>query len=472
LGLPAADGRPGIEPALRSSVTPTPGNPRPEVHVKRFAKSLYLQVLVAVVLGALLGHLLPETGAKMKPLGDGFIKLVKMLIAPIVFATVVTGIAKMGDLKKVGRVGVKGIVYFEILSTIALAIGLVVAKIFQVGVGMNVNPATLDAKAVESYAQGAKAQSTIDFVMNVIPKDVADAFAKGDILQVLLFSILFGVALAMVKDAGKPVLAFVDSCASVLFRIVGMVMRLAPVGAFGAMAFTVGKYGVGTLLSLGKLMACFYATSLLFVIVVLGLVMRWAGLGIFRFLRYIKEEIFVVLGTSSSESALPLMMRKMERLGCSKPVVGLVVPMGYSFNLDGTSIYLTLATLFVAHATNTPLSLGQELEILAVLLLTSKGAAAVTGGGFITLAATLSAVGNIPVAGLALLLGIDRFMSEARAITNLIGNGVASVAVSRWENELDLDRARRVLAGAVPVENEAALEEVEVSEGVAAEPAA
>jgi aerobic C4-dicarboxylate transport protein len=439
--------------------------------VKRFAKSLYLQVLVAVVLGALLGHLLPETGAKLKPLGDGFIKLVKMLIAPIVFATVVTGIAKMGDLKKVGRVGVKGIVYFEVLSTIALAIGLVVAKLFQVGVGMNVNPATLDAKAVESYAQGGKAQSTIEFVMNVIPKDVADAFAKGDILQVLLFSILFGVALAMVKDAGKPVLAFVDSCSSVLFRIVGMVMRLAPIGAFGAMAFTVGKYGVGTLLSLGKLMACFYATSLLFVIVVLGLVMRWAGLGIFRFLRYIKEEIFVVLGTSSSESALPLMMRKMERLGCSKPVVGLVVPMGYSFNLDGTSIYLTLATLFVAHATNTPLSLGQELEILAVLLLTSKGAAAVTGGGFITLAATLSAVGNIPVAGLALLLGIDRFMSEARAITNLIGNGVASVAVSRWENELDLDRARRVLDGAMPAENEAAVEAVEVSEA-AVEPAA
>ncbi len=420
--------------------------------MKRFAKSLYLQVLVAVLLGALLGHLFPAAGAKMKPLGDGFIRLVKMLIAPIVFATVVTGIAKMGDLKKVGRVGVKGLVYFEALTTVALAIGLVVAKLFQVGAGMNVNPATLDARAVEAYAQSGKAQSTVEFVLNVIPRDVADAFAKGDILQVLLFSILFGVALAMVKDAGAPVLEFVEGTSHVLFRIVGMVMRLAPVGAFGAMAFTVGKYGVGTLLSLGKLMACFYTTSLLFVLLVLGGVMRWCGLGILRFLRYIKEEIFVVLGTSSSESALPLMMRKMERLGCSKPVVGLVVPMGYSFNLDGTSIYLTLATIFVAHATNTPLTLVQELEILAVLLLTSKGAAAVTGGGFITLAATLSVVGNIPVAGLALLLGIDRFMSEARAITNLIGNGVASVAVSKWEGELDHARASAVLAGQEPVD--------------------
>ncbi len=415
--------------------------------MKRFAKSLYLQVLVAVALGALIGHLFPAFGASLKPLGDAFIKLVKMLIAPIVFATVVTGIAKMGDLRKVGRVGLKGIAYFEVLTTVALGIGLVVAKMIRPGAGMNVNPATLDAKAVASYTTGAQAHSTTDFLLNVIPKDVADAFAKGDILQVLLFSVLFGVALAALRDHGKPVLTFIDGLSAVLFRIVGIVMRFAPVGAFGAMAFTVGKYGIATLASLGKLMACFYATSALFVIVMLGLVLRWCGLGLFRFLRYIKEEIFVVLGTSSSESALPLMMRKMERLGCSKPVVGLVVPMGYSFNLDGTSIYLTLATLFVAQATNTPLTLVQELEILAVLLLTSKGAAAVTGGGFITLAATLSAVGNIPVAGLALLLGIDRFMSEARAITNLIGNGVASVAVSRWEGELDVARARAVLAG-------------------------
>jgi aerobic C4-dicarboxylate transport protein len=443
------------EPASRAAEpgqAPNAGRAPAGGSMRRFTRSLYLQVLVAVALGALLGHLYPATGAAMKPLGDGFIKLVKMLIAPIVFATVVTGITKMGDLKKVGRVGLKGLVYFEVLTSLALVIGLIVAKTIQPGGGMNVDPATLDRKAVETYTTGAAQQHTVDFLLNVIPKDVADSFAKGDILQVLLFSILFGVALASIKEAGRPVVDFIDGLSSVLFKIVGLVMKLAPVGAFGAMAFTVGKYGIATLLSLGKLMACFYATSTVFVILVLGLVMKWCGLGIFRFLRYIKEEIFVVLGTSSSESALPLMMRKMERLGCSKPVVGLVVPMGYSFNLDGTSIYLTLATLFVAQATGTHLSLGQELEILAVLLLTSKGAAAVTGGGFITLAATLSAVGTIPVAGLALLLGIDRFMSEARAITNLIGNGVASVAVSRWEGELDVARARSVLAGVVPAE--------------------
>lgn len=423
--------------------------------MKRLTRSLYLQVILAVVLGALLGQLHPSAGAAMKPLGDGFIKLVKMLIAPIVFATVVTGIAKMGDLKKVGRVGLKGLVYFEVLTTLALAIGLGVGRWLRPGAGMNVNPALLDTKAIASYTAQGHAQGTVDFVLNVIPRDVADAFARGDILQVLLFSILFGVALAGLGAHGEPVLRFVDTLSHVLFKIVGMVMRLAPVGAFGAMAFTVGKYGIASLLGLGKLVACFYATSALFVFLVLGLVMRWSGLGIVRFLRYIREEIFIVLGTSSSESALPLMMRKMERLGCSKPVVGLVVPMGYSFNLDGTSIYLTLATLFIAHATNTHVTFVQELELLAVLLLTSKGAAAVTGGGFITLAATLSAVGNIPVAGLTLLLGVDRFMSEARAITNLIGNGVASVAVSKWEGELDVERARGVLAGVVPPENEA-----------------
>jgi aerobic C4-dicarboxylate transport protein len=437
--------------------------------VKRFARSLYLQVLVAVALGAVIGHFFPTFGASLKPLGDAFIKLVKMLIAPIVFATVVTGIAKMGDLKKVGRVGLKGLVYFEVLTTVALAIGLLVAKLFRPGAGMHVDPATLDAKAVATYTTGAQAHSTIDFILNVIPKDVADAFAKGDILQVLLFSVLFGVALAALKEKGEGVLDFVDGLSLVLFRIVGIVMRVAPVGAFGAMAFTVGKYGIVTLLSLGKLIACFYATSTVFVVLVLGLVMKWCGLGIFRFLRYIKEEIFVVLGTSSSESALPLMMKKMERLGCSKPVVGLVVPMGYSFNLDGTSIYLTLATIFVAQATGTHLTFGQELEILAVLLLTSKGAAAVTGGGFITLAATLSAVGTIPVAGLALLLGIDRFMSEARAITNLIGNGVASVAVSRWEGELDAAKARRVLAGVEPEERLVEADEAVLPIRIAAE---
>jgi aerobic C4-dicarboxylate transport protein len=420
--------------------------------VKRLLKSLYFQVICAVIIGALVGYLFPATGAKMKPLGDGFIKLVKMLIAPIVFATVVTGIAKMGDLKKVGRVGLKGIVYFEMLTTVALVIGLMVAKYFHPGAGMNVNPATLDTKAIAGYTNPNSHLNTVDFIMNVIPKDVADAFAKGDILQVLLFSILFGVALAGMKEAGAPVLHFIEGLSNILFKIVAMVMRLAPIGAFGAMAFTIGNFGLGTLRQLGGLILCFYVTSALFVFIMLGVVMRVCGLSIVRFLAYIRQEILVVLGTSSSESALPLMMKKMERLGCSKSVVGLVVPMGYSFNLDGTSIYLTLATMFIAQATNTPLTLVQELEILAVLLLTSKGAAAVTGGGFITLAATLSAVGNIPVAGLCLLIGIDRFMSEARAITNLIGNGVASVAVSRWEGELDVKRARSVLAGLEPVE--------------------
>jgi aerobic C4-dicarboxylate transport protein len=422
--------------------------------MKRLFSSLYLQVLVAVALGALLGFLNPPLGAAMKPLGDGFIKLVKMLIAPIVFATVVTGIAKMGDLKRVGRIGFKGIVYFEILTTFALALGLLVGKLVRPGAGMNVNAAALDTKAIASYTSTGHSLSTTDFLLNVIPKDVADAFARGDILQVLLFSILFGVALAAFKEKGSLVLRFVEELSHVLFRIVAIVMRVAPIGAFGAMAFTVGKYGIASLLSLGKLMATFYVTSLLFVLIVLGLVLRWAGLNIFRFLRFLREEILIVLGTSSSESALPLLMRKLERLGCPESVVGLLVPMGYSFNLDGTSIYLTLATLFIAQATNTHVTLAQELEILAVLLLTSKGAAAVTGGGFITLAATLSAVGNIPVAGLALLLGIDRFMSEARAITNLIGNGVATVVVSRWEGELDVDRARRVLADVKGVEAE------------------
>ena len=413
--------------------------------MNRFRHSLYLQVITAVIIGVIVGHFFPAFGAKMKPFGDGFIKLVKMLIAPIVFTTVVTGIAKMGNLNKVGRVGLKSLVYFEVLSTIALFIGLLVGKIVKPGAGMNVDVATLDAKALASYTAPSAHLSTIDFIMNVIPKDVADAFARGEILQVLFFSILFGVALSAMHESGKPVLDFIDGLSHVLFRIVGIVMRVAPLGAFGAMAFTIGKFGIGTLLSMGKLIACFYATSVMFVFLLLGGVMQLCGLNIFKFLRYIKEEILLVLGTSSSESALPLIMRKMEKLGCSKPVVGLVIPMGYSFNLDGTSIYLTMAAIFVAQATNTPVSMGQELEILLVLLLTSKGAAAVTGGGFITLAATLSAVGNIPVAGLTLLLGVDRFMSEARAITNLIGNGVASIAVSRAEGELDLAKARAML---------------------------
>ncbi|WP_394366817.1 dicarboxylate/amino acid:cation symporter [Mesoterricola silvestris] len=421
--------------------------------MQKLRHSLYLQVIIAVLVGAWLGYFRPEFAASMRPLGEGFIKLVKMLIAPIIFLTVVLGIAKMGDMKKVGRVGGKGLLYFEVLTTIALAIGLMIANFVRPGAGMNINPATLDAKAISAYTHGPHL-STVDFIMNIIPKDVADAFAKGDILQILLFAMLFGSALAFVKDDGIPVMKFLDGLNKVFFRLVAMVMRLAPIGAFGAMAFTVGKYGLHSLVSLGKLIACFYATSLLFVILVLGSVMRYSGLNIFKFLRYIREEILIVLGTSSSESALPLMMEKMERLGCSKSVVGMVIPMGYSFNLDGTSIYLTLAALFIAQATNTHVTLTQQLYILAILLLTSKGAAAVTGGGFITLAATLSVVGNIPVAGLALLLGIDRFMSEARAITNLIGNGVASVAVSKWEGELDLDRANYFLDNPRVVEEE------------------
>jgi len=418
---------------------------------KRFFlfRSLYAQVICAVIIGIIVGQLFPGSNGfavKLKPFGDGFIRLVRMMIAPIIFATVVTGIAKMGDLKKVGRVGLKGIVYFEVLTTLALIIGLTVGKIFTPGAGMNVDASTLDTKAIANYTGPQAHLSTADFIMNIIPKDVADAFAKGDILQVLFFSILFGVALSGLKsEYAKVVLHFVDGLSAILFKIVAIIMRVAPLGAFGAMAFTIGQYGIQSILKLIQLIACFYTTSILFVFIVLGIVMAVCGLSIFKFLRYILDEILIVLGTSSSESALPLMMKKMENLGCSKPVVGLVVPMGYSFNLDGTSIYLTMATLFIAQATNTHVSLVQELEILAVLLLTSKGAAAVTGGGFITLAATLSAVGNIPVAGLTLILGIDRFMSEARAITNLIGNGVASVAVSRWENELDLARARSLL---------------------------
>jgi aerobic C4-dicarboxylate transport protein len=413
--------------------------------LKKFGQSLYLQVLTAVALGALLGHFFPDTGASLKPLGDGFIRAVKMLIAPIVFTTVVTGIAKMGDLKKVGRVGFKALVYFEVLSTVALAIGLIVGKVIAPGAGMNVDPTKLDTSGIAQYTDASHRKTTTEFLLNIIPTDVADAFAKGEILQVLFFAILFGIALAALKESGERMLHWLDDALHILFRIVAIVMRFAPIGAFGAMAFTVGKFGIGSLLSLGKLIVTFYTTSALFVFIVLGAVLMYPGLSLFKFLRYLREEILIVLGTSSSESALPRMMVKLEKLGCSKPVVGLVIPMGYSFNLDGTSIYLTLATLFIAHATNTHVTLGEELTILAVLLLTSKGAAAVTGGGFITLAATLSAVGNIPVAGLALLLGVDRFMSEARAITNLIGNGVAAVVVSKWEGDLDVAKARAVL---------------------------
>ena len=409
-------------------------------------RSLYVQVLVAVVAGALIGYLWPETGVALKPLGDGFIRLIKMLIGPIVFCTVVLGISGMEDLKKVGRTGGLALVYFEVVSTIALVIGLVVVNVVRPGAGMHVDPATLDTSAVAQYAsQAQQAGGFADHVLNVIPTTIIGAFASGDVLQVLLFSVLFGFALHAVGGRALALYAMIEQFSSALFRIVGWIMRLAPIGALGAMAFTIGRYGVGALLSLGKLMACFYLTCLLFVFVVLGSIARAAGFSLWRFLRYIREELFIVLGTSSSESVLPRMMSRLESLGADRSVVGLVIPTGYSFNLDGTAIYLTMAAVFIAQATDTPLGLGQQLGLLAVLLLTSKGAAGVTGSGFIVLAATLSAVGHVPVAGVALILGIDRFMSEARSLTNLVGNGVATLVVARWCGQLDQETLRRRL---------------------------
>jgi aerobic C4-dicarboxylate transport protein len=424
---------------------------------KRLYQHLYFQVLTAISLGVCLGHFYPETGAAMKPLGDGFIKLIKMIIAPIIFCTVVTGIAGMEDMKKVGRVGAKALLYFEIVSSLALAIGLLVVSIIQPGTGMNVDVSKLDSKALATFTEKAHSHSTVDFLMNIIPNSVVDAFAKGDILQVLFFAILFGFALSMLGERGKAVFRVIDEVSHVLFSIVGIIMKAAPIGAFGAMAFTIGKFGLGSLTKLGMLMGSFYLTCLLFVFIVLGTIAKLCGFNIFKFIKYIKEELLIVLGTSSSESVLPRMMAKLENLGCSKSVVGLVIPTGYSFNLDGTSIYLTMAAVFVAQATNTPLTLTQTLTILGVLLLTSKGAAGVTGSGFITLAATFTAIPTIPVAGLALILGIDRFMSEARALTNLVGNGVATMVVSSWENELDRTRMSRVLNN----ESEAEAEEPE-----------
>ncbi|MBS0437185.1 MAG: dicarboxylate/amino acid:cation symporter [Proteobacteria bacterium] len=409
-------------------------------------RSLYFQVVTAIVIGVLLGHFAPGVGEAMKPLGDGFIKLIKMIIAPIIFCTVVVGIAGMEDMKKVGKTGGLALLYFEVVSSIALIVGLLIVNVVQPGAGMHVDPASLDAKSVAAYTGPGKMPGTVEFLLNVIPTSVVDAFAKGDILQVLLFSVLFGFALHAFGGRGTLVFDLVEKTSHVLFRIVGFIMKLAPLGAFGAMAFTIGKYGVGSLLSLGKLMATFYATCLVFVFVVLGLIARFHGFSIWKFIKYIKEELFIVLGTSSSESVLPRMMAKLENLGATKSVVGLVIPTGYSFNLDGTSIYLTMAAVFIAQATDTPMTLTQQLTLLLVLLLTSKGAAGVTGSGFIVLAATLSAVGHVPVAGLALILGIDRFMSEARALTNLVGNGVATVVVAKWCGELDGDRLREHLA--------------------------
>ena len=409
-------------------------------------KSLYAQVILAILIGALLGHFEPAFASKLKPLGEGFIRLIKMLIAPLVFSTIVVGIASMGDLKKVGRVGAKTLLYFEVVTSFALLIGLVVVRTVEPGSGMNVDASALDTRELNSIlAGGQKVKTTTEFLLNIIPENVVEAFAKGEMLQVLLFAVLFGSAASAMGENARPVIKILDEISHILFKVVGMIMKVAPVGAFGAMAFTVGKYGIGALANLGLLMACFYVTSLLFVFVVLGGIARLVNVNIWSFLRYIKEELLLVLGTSSSESALPLMLRKMEDLGCARSVVGLVIPTGYSFNLDGTSIYLTMAAIFVAQATNTPLTLGDELGLLGVLLLTSKGAAAVTGGGFITLAATLSSTGTIPVAGLALLLGIDRFMSEARALTNLVGNGVATLVIAKWEGALDEEKLHAAL---------------------------
>jgi aerobic C4-dicarboxylate transport protein len=376
----------------------------------------------------------------MKPLGDGFIKLIKMIIAPIIFCTVVIGIAGMEDMKKVGKTGGLALLYFEVVSTLALIIGLVIVNLVQPGAGMNIDAATLDTKAIAAYTAPGKMTGTVDFLLNVIPSSVVDAFAKGEILQVLLFSVLFGFALHKFGGRGTMVFDLIEKLSHVLFDIVGIIMKVAPIGAFGAMAFTIGKYGVSSLLSLGMLMGTFYLTCLIFVFAVLGTISKLHGFSIWKFVKYIKEELLIVLGTSSSESVLPRMMEKMENLGAKKTCVGLVIPTGYSFNLDGTSIYLTMAAVFIAQATNTPMTLMQEITLLGVLLLTSKGAAGITGSGFIVLAATLSAVGTVPVAGLALILGIDRFMSEARALTNLVGNGVATIVVAKWTGELDVKR--------------------------------
>ncbi len=420
------------------------------------SKSLYIQVLIAILIGVALGHYYPALGEQMNPLAVGFVKLVKMVIAPIIFVTVVVGIGKLNDTAEVGRIGLKAIIYFEILTTLAMLIGLIVGHVVQPGTGLNADPATLDAKAISQYTSNAAHQTVTDFLLAIIPDSVVGAFAKGDILPVLFFAVLFGLALAKLGERGRTLLHVLDEAGAGLFGVINLIMRVAPIGAFGAMAFTVGKYGAGSLVQLGYLMFCFYLTCVLFIAIGMGLMVRITGLRLWPLLRYIKEEFFIVLGTSSSEAALPSLMAKLENLGCNRPLVGLVVPLGYAFNLDGTSIYFTMAITFIAQALNIPLSWGDYILILGVLLLTSKGAAAVTGGGFITLAATLATLnGKVPVTGIVLVLAIDRFMSEARAITNLFGNTVATVFVAWWENQIDMDRARAVLAGkAIPTSRE------------------
>lgn len=433
------------------------------VKTKRFFGTLYVQVLIAVIAGILLGYFYPKLGAELKPLGDGFIKLIKMIFAPVIFATVVLGIAKMESMKDLGRVGGRALLYFEVMSTFALAIGLLMVNLVGPGNGMNVDPHSLDAKSIATYtSSAAKQDSFVDFLLHMIPGSVVDAFARNEILQIIVFSILFGVALAHMGSRAKPVVSFLDSFSHAMFVIVGMVMRVAPLTAFGAMAFTVGKYGFSSIISLGKLMATMYITCALFVFIVLGTVARLSGFSLWKFLKYMKDEIFTVLGTSSSESVIPQMIRKLEYVGCSKSVVGLVVPSGLTFNPDGQCIYYAMAAIFVAQTTNTPLTLMDQLIVLGVLMLTSKGSAGVTGSGFITLAATLATLGKIPVEGMVLLLGVDRFMSEARAITNTIGNAVGTMAIARWVGGMDRDRVQKVLNGAVDPEDLDAIYETPV----------
>jgi len=428
---------------------------------------LYVQVLTAIALGIAIGHFYPQLGADLKPLGDAFVRLVKMIIAPVIFLTVSTGIASMHDLRKVGRVAGKSFAYFLTFSTLALILGLIVANVLQPGAGLNIDPATLDPAAIETYAAKAHDQSIVGFLMEIIPTTIVGAFAEGNILQVLFFSILFGVALAMIGKRGEPVLFFLHALTQPIFRLVAILMKAAPIGAFGAMAFTIGKYGIGSVANLAFLVGTFYLTSIAFVVLVLGAVCWWNGFSVLKLIRYLKEELLLVLGTSSSEAALPSLMEKMEKAGASRSVVGLVVPTGYSFNLDGTNIYMTLAALFIAQATNTDLSLGDQILLLLVAMLSSKGAAGITGAGFITLAATLSVVPTVPVAGMALILGIDRFMSECRALTNFVGNAVATLVVARWENELDTDRLAAALDGEamdLPEEADAAVGVLQAAE--------
>jgi aerobic C4-dicarboxylate transport protein len=418
-----------------------------EISKSSWYSQLYVQVLIGIVIGAAIGYFIPNVGAKLQPFADGFIKLIKMLLAPIIFGTVVVGIAKMGNIKEVGRIGVKALIYFEILSTIALVVGLVVVNVVKPGVGMNINADSLDGSSISKYSQAASEQGgTIEFFLNIIPQTFVGAFSNGVMLQVIVLSVLMGIALVQMGETSKPLINTIDLFLQGLFRIVAMVMRLAPIGAGAGMAFTIGKYGIGTLLSLGQLLVALYVTTLIFIVVVLGVVARWSGMPLMQFLRYFKDEILITLGTCSTEAVLPRMMVKLEKLGCKKSVVGMVLPTGYTFNADGTCIYLTMAAIFIAQATNTPLSVMDQMILLGVFLLTSKGSAGVAGAGFVTLAATLTTIHSIPLVGLVLLLGIDRFLNEARAVTNLIGNGIGTIAIAKWDNSFDVQACERELA--------------------------